>query len=58
MLEDADDMTKKRKIQLVGDSHYVSIPPKFLRKHKLKKGDTLIMEYDDESVTFRIPEKK
>lgn len=49
-------MTKTRKIQKIGDSHYVSLPPKWVRKNKLKKGDKLLMDSDESSVTFRIKE--
>ena len=45
---------KKRKIQHVGDSYYVALPPKFVRKNNLKKGDQLLMEHDETTVTFKI----
>jgi len=32
---------KQKKITKIGGSHYISIPPEWLRYHKLKAGDKI-----------------
>ena len=36
-----------RKIQKVGDSFYIALPPDWVKRHRLKKGDKLSIAYDE-----------
>jgi phosphate uptake regulator len=50
-------MQKNRKLQRIGDTFYVSLPPDWVREHELKKGDKLKVTYDDKpAVLIEIPE--
>lgn len=45
--------TRIRKLQKVGDSHYIALPPDWVKRHDLKKGNKLRIEYD-ESGTVKV----
>ncbi|MHA2024173.1 MAG: AbrB/MazE/SpoVT family DNA-binding domain-containing protein [Candidatus Thorarchaeota archaeon] len=38
---------RSRKLQRVGDSYHISLPIDWIRRHDLKKGDRLKIEYDE-----------
>ena len=37
----------ERKLQNIGDTWYIALPPNWIKRHKLQKGDTLIIQYGD-----------
>lgn len=36
-------MEKQRRIQFIGDAYYISLPPDWVKQHKLKQGDILVI---------------
>jgi len=53
---DATTELMKRKLQNIGDTWYIALPPGWIRHHKLQKGDTLITQYGDKPrVIVKIP---
>jgi len=48
-------MKKTRKLQFIGDSFYVALPPEWVKAMGLKKGDKLDIEYGDKPVVVITP---
>ena len=50
-------MERKRRLQYIGDSFYIALPPDWVKHWKLKKGDELTIVYGDKPiVVIEIPE--
>lgn len=53
---DATTELMERKLQNIGDTWYIALPPDWIRRHNLQKGDTLITQYGDKPrVIVKIP---
>ena len=51
--------TRIRKLQKIGDSHYIALPPDWVKHYGLKKSDKLLVQYDDGPIiTIKIPNPK
>ncbi len=52
-------MELERNLQKIGDSHYISLPPHWIRHWKLEKGDELNIVYGKKPVVvIKIPKSK
>ena len=55
-MSDTTTALMERKLQNIGDTWYIALPPDWIRYHKLQKGDTLIIQYGDKPcVSVKIP---
>lgn len=49
---------QKRKILKVGNGLAVYLPLLFIRKHDLRKGDKLTVEFNEEKIVLKPPKKE